>query len=107
VGIEVAYNQLPIRSVVLRFARAFQLDPLRTISSGTLAVTLPSDQIDAASADLEALGVPFALVGRVVEGKVCAFYMTTGSCVTPISVVRRMSRHVCGRSIRGTDRVSE
>ena len=32
-------------------------------------MTLPSDQIDAASADLEVLSVPFALVGRVVKGK--------------------------------------
>jgi len=53
----------------LRFARAFQFDPLRMISSGTLAVTLPPDQIDAVSADLEARGVLFALVGRVVKGK--------------------------------------
>ena len=68
-GIEVAYDRLPFPSVVLRFARAFQFDPLRMISSGTLAVTLPPDQIDAVSADLEALGVPCALVPRVVEGE--------------------------------------
>jgi len=52
VGIEVTYDRLPFPSVVLRFARAFQFDPLRMISSGTLAVTLPPDQIDAVSADL-------------------------------------------------------
>jgi hydrogenase maturation factor len=40
VGIEVAYDRLPIPSVVLRFAKAFQFDPLRMISSGTLTVTL-------------------------------------------------------------------
>ena len=64
----MAYDRLPIQSVVLTFARVCQLDPLRTISSGSLAVTLPSDQIDAAGADSEALGVPFALVSRVVAG---------------------------------------
>ncbi len=39
------------------------------ISSGTLAVTLPSARIDSVSADLAALGVPFAVTGRVVAGK--------------------------------------
>ncbi|MCD6284868.1 MAG: hypothetical protein J7M39_03020 [Anaerolineae bacterium] len=91
-GIEVAYDRLPIQSVVLRSVGAFQFDPLRMISSGTLAVTLPSGQIDAASADSEALGVPFALVSRVVAGgEDGGSYVTTGSSVTPTYVVRRMS----------------
>ncbi|MGC9521994.1 MAG: AIR synthase family protein [Anaerolineae bacterium] len=69
VGIEVDYDRLPIPSIVSRFAQAFQFDPLRMISSGTLAVTLPPARIDSVSADLAALGVPFAVTGRVVAGK--------------------------------------
>lgn len=69
VGVEVAYDQLPIPTIVSRFAEAFQFDPLRMISSGTLAVTLPADRIDGVSAGLAALGVPFAVVGQVVTGE--------------------------------------
>ena len=68
VGIEVDGSQLPIPPVVSRFARAFQFDPLRMISSGTLAVTVPPDRVEDASRALEELGSPFALVGRVTTG---------------------------------------
>ncbi|MBN1921792.1 MAG: hydrogenase expression/formation protein HypE, partial [Anaerolineae bacterium] len=50
-------------------AQAFQFDPLQMISSGTLAVTLPPERLEATWAALDALGVPFAHVGQVVAGK--------------------------------------
>jgi hydrogenase expression/formation protein HypE len=68
VGIEVAYSRLPIPPIVSRFADAFAFDPLRMISSGTLAVTVPQPQVEDVSAALEELGTPFAFVGRVTEG---------------------------------------
>ncbi|MBN2198784.1 MAG: AIR synthase family protein [Candidatus Aminicenantes bacterium] len=69
VGIEVDGNRLPIPPVVTRFAEAFPFDPLRMISSGTLAVTVPPDRADGASRALKRLGTPSAYVGRVVEGQ--------------------------------------
>ncbi|MGC9468323.1 MAG: AIR synthase family protein [Anaerolineae bacterium] len=69
VGIEVVYDRLPVPPSVSRFAEAFQFDPLRMISSGTLAVTVPSHQIDAVSAALDALNVPYAFVGEVIEAQ--------------------------------------
>jgi len=69
VGIEVQSDQLPIPPVVARFAQAFQFDPLRMISSGTLAVTVPPERVAAVRQALEALGTPFAFVGRVIEGQ--------------------------------------
>ena len=68
VGIEVVCERLPVPPIVSRFSSAFQFDPLRMISSGTLAVTLPADHVAAACAALDNLGVPYALVGQVVEG---------------------------------------
>jgi hydrogenase expression/formation protein HypE len=68
VGIEVAFSRLPILSIVSRFARAFQFDPLQMISSGTLAVTVPPERVMQVSAALEELGTPFAFVGRVTDG---------------------------------------
>ncbi len=68
VGIEVRVDQLPIPPVVARFAQAFQFDPLRMISSGTLAVTVPPERVTAVRQALQALGTPFAFAGRVIKG---------------------------------------
>ncbi len=65
VGIEVQFDALPIPPIVARFAEAFQFDPLRMISSGTLAVTVPPERVDDVREALEELGTPFAFVGRV------------------------------------------
>jgi hydrogenase expression/formation protein HypE len=67
VGIEVEFSRLPIPSIVSRFAQAFGFDPLRMISSGTLAVTVPPERAEDVSRALEELATPFAFVGRVTE----------------------------------------
>jgi len=68
VGIEVTYSRLPIPPIVSRFADAFAFDPLRMISSGTLAVTVPRPRVEDVNGALEELGTPFAYVGGVTEG---------------------------------------
>ncbi|MCK4450580.1 MAG: hydrogenase expression/formation protein HypE, partial [Anaerolineae bacterium] len=68
VGIEVESARLPIPAIVSRFAHAFRFDPLRMISSGTLAVTVPPERTEDVSHALEELGTEFAFVGEVVEG---------------------------------------
>jgi len=68
VGIEVELDRLPMPPIVSRFAEAFSFDPLRMISSGTLAVTVPPERVEDASQALEDLGIPFAFVGRVRAG---------------------------------------
>ena len=67
-GIEIEFSRLPIPPIVLRFARAFQFDPLRMISSGTLAVTVPPERVEGVSHALEQVGTAFAFVGQVVDG---------------------------------------
>lgn len=68
VGIEVEFPRLAIPPIVSRFAQAFEFDPLRMISSGTLAVTVPPERVEEVSQVLEALKTPFAFVGQVIEG---------------------------------------
>ncbi|MBN1893455.1 hydrogenase expression/formation protein HypE [bacterium] len=68
VAIEVDADLLPIPSVVSRFADAFQFDPLWMISSGTLAATVPAGRAAEVSRVLTQTGIPFAFVGRVMEG---------------------------------------
>jgi hydrogenase expression/formation protein HypE len=68
VGIEIDASRLPVRSVVSRFAQAFQFDPLKMISSGTLAATVPAGRAGNVSQALAELRTPFAFVGQVTEG---------------------------------------
>ncbi len=68
VGVEVESARLPIPAIVSRFAQAFRFDPLRMISSGTLAVTVPPERTEDVSHTLEELGTEFAFVGQIVEG---------------------------------------
>ncbi len=68
-GIEVDFSRIPIPPVVARFAEAFRFDPLRMISSGTLVATVPSEGMEGPARALGELGVPFANLSRVVQGK--------------------------------------
>jgi hydrogenase expression/formation protein HypE len=69
VAIEVDASMLPVWPIVSRFAQAFQFDPLRMISSGTLAVTVPTERIAEVSRVLkEHTGTPFTFVGKVTNG---------------------------------------
>ena len=68
VSISVDASRVPIPPIVSQFASAFQFDPLRMISSGTLAATVPPDRMSDVSGSLRKAGVPFADVGRVTEG---------------------------------------
>ncbi len=68
IGMEIDASLLPQRPVVARFAAAFQFDPLKMISSGTLAATVPPRKLEAVSKELNEIGIPFAVVGKVVAG---------------------------------------
>ena len=68
VSISIDASRVPILPIVSQFANAFQFDPLKMISSGTLAATVPSGRISEVSDSLRKAGVPFADVGRVTEG---------------------------------------
>lgn len=68
VAIKMDAGLLPIPSVVSRFAEAFQFDPLWMISSGTLVATVPDGRVEEVSRELTQMGMPFAFVGKVIEG---------------------------------------
>ena len=61
-------DALPVPPVVRRFAEAFDFDPLRMISSGALALTLPEDKLPQAQRASEELGVSLTPIGRVESG---------------------------------------
>ncbi len=68
VGIEVDMAKLPVPDIVRRFAGAFEFDPLRMISSGTLAATIPADRAGEAARALDEIGIAYGDVGTVTEG---------------------------------------
>ncbi len=69
VGMQVNAGRIPIPSIVSRFARAFQFDPLMMISSGTLVATIPPEHIESASQSLAEKGIHFADIGQVIDGQ--------------------------------------
>jgi hydrogenase maturation factor len=68
VGLQVGASHIPIHPVVSRFAQAFQFEPLKMISSGTLVATIPPERVESASQSLIEKGISFADVGQVFEG---------------------------------------
>ncbi len=67
VGIEIDFSRLPISPMVSQFAEAFKFDPLRMISSGTLAATVSPDMIEETIDSLNTIGVLSADVGHVTN----------------------------------------
>lgn len=68
VGMHVDAQQIPVPHIVSRFAQAFQFDPLRMISSGTLVATIPHEKVENAANSLREKGIFFADIGRIIEG---------------------------------------
>jgi hydrogenase expression/formation protein HypE len=68
VMIEVDADLLPLPPVIARFAEAFGFDPLKMISSGTLAATIPPEREEEVRRRLGELGVPVAFAGTVSAG---------------------------------------
>lgn len=68
VMIELDAELLPLPPVIARFAQAFGFDPLRMISSGTLAATVPPEREGEVRRRLGELGVPVAFAGMVSAG---------------------------------------
>jgi hydrogenase expression/formation protein HypE len=69
VRMEVDASSLPVLPVIERFAEAFGFDPLRMISSGTLALTLPPEAEEAAEKRFAKGFCRLRRVGWVTEGK--------------------------------------
>ncbi len=67
--IEVWEDRIPIRPETKAFAEALGFDPLWMISSGTLVFTAPKDKAEMVREVMEGLGVEYAEIGEVREGK--------------------------------------
>lgn len=73
-GMRVDAQYIPIHRIVSRFGEAFQFDPLKMISSGTLVATIPPEHVRSASQSLADIGVPFADIGQMTDDKGVQIY---------------------------------
>jgi len=85
-AITIDAERLPIGNLVQRFARAFEFDPMKMISSGTLAVTVPPDRKESVTAALTAIDIPHAFVGEVTTG--AGVTIRSGDTVSTFSDIR-------------------
>jgi len=69
VGMDIAYELIPMPKVAVRFAEAFKYDPLKMISSGTLAAAVPTDRLDSTIHALREKDIPCADIGEVIDGE--------------------------------------
>jgi len=68
IGLTVAYERIPIPRAAMRFAEAFDFDPLKMISSGTLVATVPPSMLEEVKQALELAGIGYADIGDVHIG---------------------------------------
>ncbi|NMC53314.1 MAG: hydrogenase expression/formation protein HypE [Chloroflexi bacterium] len=69
VKIQVEQTKISLSPIVERFAKAFDFNPLKMISSGTLVATVPPGQVEAATEQLRKAGISFSDIGQIVEGE--------------------------------------
>ncbi|MEM1598121.1 MAG: AIR synthase family protein [Pyrobaculum sp.] len=67
VTIQVDREAVIVYREVEELCRAFGIDPLETLSSGVLLATVPPHALDDTLNRLKDLGIPHAVIGRVVE----------------------------------------
>jgi hydrogenase expression/formation protein HypE len=79
VGMDITYDRIPMPPAALRFAKAFDYDPLKMISSGTLVATLPPEKTESAGQSLAEKGIVYAEIGEVVTGQGVKIIKNTGT----------------------------
>jgi hydrogenase expression/formation protein HypE len=69
VGLEVDYNRILQPKIAARFAEAFDFDPLKMISSGTLVASVPEDKLAGVKSALDEAEILWADIGVVTADK--------------------------------------
>ena len=67
-GFQVFSDRILMPDIVRRFSQVFEFDPMKMISSGSLAATIPAVSVREAEKALISSGILFADIGEVVNG---------------------------------------
>ncbi len=78
IGMDIDYERIPIPDIADRFSKAFQFDPLKMISSGTLVATVPLIHLEQAEAAMNEAGIYYADIGMIVPGEGVRIRMLEG-----------------------------
>ena len=80
VGIQAYEEKIPIYEETRKICQVLNMDPLKTISSGTLIISAHSEKAEKILIALEKEGVKAAIIGQVVEAEKGSFlHRTDGS----------------------------
>ncbi len=71
--IEVSLDDIPILPITKRMCKLWDIDPLRTISSGSLLVTISAERAERFIRKLAEAKISACCIGRVLSGKVGLF----------------------------------
>jgi len=66
---QINYRDIYIPPIVSRFAKAFQFDPIKMISSGTLVVTISPEKLESTKNHLNQAGIVFRDIGEIFSGE--------------------------------------
>lgn len=69
VCLEIDCERIPLRPIIRRFAKLFDFDPLKMISSGSLVATVPAESAQGILKELRQAGTTAAEVGFVSSGE--------------------------------------
>ena len=69
VGLCVDLDRVPVPPEAATLCGEYGLDPLGTIASGALLLTLPAEEAEGLRATLAAEGIPSVVIGRVLEAE--------------------------------------
>ena len=69
VDIEVYRDRIPVREETKIFSKKLDLDPLWMISSGTLVISLPQNNMEKALQKLQNSNITAVCIGKVKEGE--------------------------------------
>lgn len=67
-GLLIYEDRIPITDTIHKITDYFGIDPLRLISSGSMMIIVHPDKVNALEKALCAVDVPFACIGRVLDG---------------------------------------
>jgi hydrogenase expression/formation protein HypE len=66
-GLLISRDAIPVAPETDAVARAMKIDPLGLLASGSLLAAVPRDRMATAEEALQAIGLPFAWIGKLTD----------------------------------------
>jgi hydrogenase maturation factor len=83
VQIEAQVDAIPLLPETVDACRIWKLNPLRTISSGTLLITISQKKLSRLLKNLSAIGIQSTVIGKIHSGPADVIDKATQKCILP------------------------